>query len=172
MLKTVLLILFLLLTVVLAVALAALSRAGAERRASPTIYRRYETPNFTREAGFKLAALPESELLDCRRFWLVNNHTAMVEYRVVPGHDARLYAAESGMLDCPDEPDEEPGAERATRVVDHVSAVLTQAPGRNAHIAWSRDGFDYLLVLERPEMTEAGGLLSAFVRDVRAQRSA
>lgn len=131
--------------------------------------REYTTPNFARTAGFVISSHPDSEILVPQRFWLINDNTAEIEYLIVPGSFARLRAAPAGLLELPDSFLDGPFESVAEYPVDGIMVTQSQSPGRDGMLRWTKDGFDYALLVNNPEMNLLGGVAPDFVRQSNAQ---
>lgn len=129
----------------------------------------YSAPDFTESAGFAVTMYPSTDILIPGRFWLINRKTAEIEYNVIPAGGVRLRVAQTGQLDVPDT---YPGLSIRKRGhwcrLTGTEVTLSQNPGRNAMASWTRNGFDYLLLCEEPQMNLLGGVIQDFVTQTTA----
>ena len=151
-----------------AVALFAELHPARDRAGLGNVQREYESPNFARTAGFAIQAHPDSEILHPRRFWLVNETTAEIEYTITPDNFARLRAAPSGTLELPDSFLNAEYESVEEYEIDGILITQSHSPGRDGMLRWSRDGFDFVLLAETPEMNLLGGVAADFVRQSTA----
>ena len=128
----------------------------------------YSAPDFTESAGFAVTMYPSTDILIPGRFWLINRKTAEIEYNVIPAGDVRLRVAQTGQLDVPDTYLACQYENVATVPIDGTEVTLSQNPGRNAMASWTRNGFDYLLLCEEPQMNLLGGVIQDFVTQTTA----
>lgn len=131
----------------------------------------YATPDFTDRAGFRLEEYPSSEILIPRRFWLLSGQTAEIDYTIVPNNRAELRVARNNHLQEPDGFVDADYESVEKFVVDGITVTQSQSPGRRAMFTWTRDGFDYSLTAEDPEMTLMGGVSTPFIDHTRAEES-
>ena len=111
---------------------------------------------------------PSTDILIPGRFWLINRKTAEIEYNVIPAGSVRLRVAQTGQLDVPDTYLACQYENVATVLIDGTEVTLSQNPGRNAMASWTRNGFDYLLLCEEPQMNLLGGVIQDFVTQTTA----
>ena len=52
--------------------------------------------------------------------------------------------------------------------IDGILITQSHSPGRDGMLRWSRDGFDFVLLAETPEMNLLGGVAADFVRQSAA----
>ena len=154
-----------------AAALFAALHPAQDRADLGSVQREYSAPNYARTAGFAIRSHPDSEILRPRRFWLVNEATAEIEYTITPDNFARLRAAPAGSLDIPDSYQNAEYESVAEYEIDGITITQSQSPGRDGMLRWSRDGFDFALLAETPEMNLLGGVADEFVRQSAAQRT-
>lgn len=128
----------------------------------------YSAPDFTESAGFAVTMYPSTDILIPGRFWLINRKTAEIEYNVIPAGGVRLRVAQTGQLDVPDTYLAYQYENVATVLIDSTEVTLSQNPGRNAMASWTRNGFDYLLLCEEPQMNLLGGVIQDFVTQTTA----
>ena len=76
--------------------------------------------------------------------------------------------AQTGQLDVPDTYLAYQYENVATVLIDGTEVTLSQNPGRNAMASWTRNGFDYLLLCEEPQMNLLGGVIQDFVTQTTA----
>ena len=143
----------------------------------------YSAPDFTESAGFAVTMYPSTDILIPRRFWLINRKTAEIEYNVIPAGPSGLHSNDpsrvrdsirrglkhqTGQLDVPDTYLDCQYENVATVLIDGTEVTLSQNPGRNAMASWTRNGFDYLLLCEEPQMNLLGGVIQDFVTQTTA----
>ena len=104
----------------------------------------YSAPDFTESAGFAVTMYPSTDIL-------------------IPGR-----VAQTGQLDVPDTYLAYQYETVATVLIDGTEVTLSQNPGRNAMASWTRNGFDYLLLCEEPQMNLLGGVIQDFVTQTTA----
>ncbi|HJC55365.1 MAG TPA: hypothetical protein H9699_08910 [Candidatus Gemmiger stercoravium] len=150
------------------VALFIVLHPAVDKEDTGNVQREYTAPSYARTAGFAIQTHPDSEILHPRRFWLVNDGTAEIEYVITPNHFARLRAAPSGTLDLPDDflNDEYESIEEYD--IDGILVTQSQSPGRNGMLRWTRDDFDFVLLADQPEMNLLGGVATDFVQQSSA----
>ncbi len=132
------------------------------------IQQEYSAPTFSRTAGFSITSHPDNEILVPRRMWLINHGTAEIEYVITPDNFARLRAAPAGTMDIPDGFSDQEYESVASYKIDGIIVTQSQSPGRNGMLQWTRDGFDFALFAETPEMNLLGGVATDFVRQSAA----
>lgn len=128
----------------------------------------YSSPAFPRTAGFAITSHPESEILVPHRMWLINHGTAEIEYVITPDNFARLRAAPAGTMEIPDGFSDQEYESVFSYQIDGITVTQSQSPGRNGMLQWTRDGFDFALFAETPEMNLLGGVATDFVRQSAA----
>lgn len=131
----------------------------------------YTLPDFTDAAGFRLDQYPSNEIVIPARYWLINNKVAEVEYDIVAGQTAYLRAAKQGEMLLPESYRDEPYESIAEYELDGIPVLQRQSPGRKALLTWSREEFDYALLLPEPEMNQTSGLAVDFVANTHAVQS-
>lgn len=136
-----------------------------------SVQRQYSSPDFSRTAGFRITSYPESEILVPGRFWLVDNGTAEIEYVITPDNPALLRAAPAGTLVSPVSFTENEYESVQQYKVDNILVTQSQSPGRDGMLSWTKDGFDYALFAQTPEMNLLGGVSTDFVRQTNAVKS-
>ena len=128
----------------------------------------YDTPDFTRAAGFRVASLPSGELLTPGRILLRNGSLAELAFTAAPGWDFLLRVTLSGgdlepeTLPCPFE-------QRSVLYLGTVRVQLYQSPGGPGLCLWSAGGFDCALYCRTGEMGLLNGLVRAFVMELRIE---
>ncbi len=132
------------------------------------VQQEYSAPNYPRTAGFAITSHPDNEILVPRRTWLINHGTAEIEYVITPDNFARLRAAPAGTLDIPDEFANQEYESVYTYEIDGISVTQSQSPGRNGMLQWTRDGFDFALFAQNPQMNLLGGVATEFVQQSAA----
>ena len=132
------------------------------------IQQEYSAPTFSRTAGFSITSHPDNEILVPHRMWLINHGTAEIEYVITPDNFARLRAAPAGTMDIPDGFSDQEYESVASYKIDGITVTQSQSPGRNGMLQWTRDGFDFALFAETPEMNLLGGVATDFVRQSAA----
>lgn len=130
--------------------------------------REYTSPDYTRTAGFAISEHPDTEILIPQRFWLINDNTAEIEYLIVPSGFARLRAAPAGTLDIPDSFLNGSFESVEEYPIDGITVTQSQSPGRDGMLRWTKDGFDFALLVNTPEMNLLGGVAPDFVRQSTA----
>lgn len=131
----------------------------------------YLQPNYNEVAGFRLAAYPDNEIIIPQRYWLIESEVAEVDFVIVPGRAMSLRAARSGAM-------REPvnltvnGYERSEQYeIDGLTVTQKQNAGRYTSVSWTRDGFDYILYSQKPEMNMISGLAVPFIINARAEET-
>lgn len=132
------------------------------------VQQEYSAPSFPRTAGFAITSHPESEILVPRRIWLINHGTAEIEYVITPDILARLRAAPAGTMDIPDEFSDQEYESVYSYQIDGITVTQSQSPGRNGMLQWTRDGFDFALFAQNPQMNLLGGVATDFVQQSAA----
>lgn len=130
------------------------------------LYVSYPEPDFSDSAGFRIAQLPQSEILIPQNFWLINNCIAEVEYNVVPAERVWLRLAKTGCLQCPDAYEEIRYQHVADYEVDGVSVNQRQSAGGWNLLRWSRDGYDFALYAPFAQMNLMGGIIQTVVSEM------
>ena len=99
------------------------------------------------------------------------NEVAEVDFVIVPGRAMSLRAARSGAM-------REPvnltvnGYERSEQYeIDGLTVTQKQNAGRYTSVSWTRDGFDYILYSQKPEMNMISGLAVPFIVNARAEET-
>lgn len=162
----------LILLAAVSVALVLVLVLQAEHRTSGRETRsQYLAPDYSREAGFRLTAYPNNELVILRRYWLIDRNIAALDYTIVPGRFTTLFVSKKGRMQYP--ASYTPGLFDS---IDHyeiagVPITQSQKPGRRTAVYWVRDGFEFLLYSEMPEMNMMNGLAYYFVNNTRAEKS-
>ena len=138
-------------------------------RPTPETYsRNIPRPTHPRTAGFAITSHPDNEILVPHRTWLINHGTAEIEYVITPDNFARLRAAPAGTLDIPDEFANQEYESVYTYEIDGITVTQSQSPGRNGMLQWTRDGFDFALFAQNPQMNLLGGVATEFVQQSAA----
>lgn len=132
------------------------------------VQQEYTTPSYPRTAGFAITTHPDSEILVPRRTWLINHGTAEIEYVITPDNFARLRAAPTGTLEIPDEFANQEYESVYSYKIDGITVTQSQSPGRNGMLQWTRDGFDFALFAQNPQMNLLGGVATEFVQQSAA----
>lgn len=136
-----------------------------------SVQRQYSSPDYSRTAGFRITSYPESEILVPGRFWLIDNGTAEIEYIITPANPAVLRAAPAGTLVIPATFANNEYESVRQYKVDGVTVTQSQSPGRDGMLSWTKDGFDYALFAQTPEMNLLGGVSTDFVRQTNAVKT-
>lgn len=136
-----------------------------------SVQRQYSNPDYSRTAGFRITSYPESEILVPGRFWLIDNGTAEIEYVITPANLAVLRAAPTGSMIVPAAFSNAEYESVKQYKVDGVTVTQSQSPGRDGMLSWSKDGFDYALFAQTPEMNLLGGVSTDFVRQTSAVKT-
>ena len=119
----------------------------------------YLQPNYNEVAGFRLAAYPDNEIIIPQRCWLIESEVAELDFVIVPGRAMSLRVARSGY-------------ERTEEYeIDGLTVTQKQNAGRYTSISWTRDGFDYILYSQKPEMNMVSGLAVPFITNTRAEET-
>ena len=105
----------------------------------------YLQPNYNEVAGFRLAAYPDNEIIIPQRCWLIESEVAELDFV---------------------------GYERTEEYeIDGLTVTQKQNTGRYTSISWTRDGFDYILYSQKPEMNMVSGLAVPFITNTRAEET-
>lgn len=168
---------FVLVLVVLAVESAVLVWLLTENRSSsPSDGRETRTeylqPDYNESAGFRLTAYPDNEIVLPQRYWLIENEVAEIDFIVVPGRAMSLRAARSGTMRQPTQLYANEAERTEQYEIDGLTITQKQNAGRFTSLSWSRDGFDYILYSQRPEMNMVSGLGVSFIVNTRAEETA
>lgn len=132
----------------------------------------YLQPDYNESAGFRLTAYPDNEIILPQRYWLIENEVAEIDFIIVPGRAMSLRAARSGSMRQPTQLYAN-GAERTEQYqIDGLTITQKQNAGRFTSLSWTRDGFDYILYSQRPEMNMVSGLGVPFIVNTRAEETA
>ena len=123
----------------------------------------YARADFGRRAGFRAQSLPESDIvrLDC--IALLSGAVAQLEYTVEPQWDLILRVGRAG-ADLREGDFEQNFREQVTLYHRDIRVAISQNEGGAAMLRWTKNGFDYLLVLPDSEMGLRGGLMPLFVQ--------
>ena len=131
----------------------------------------YLQPNYNEVAGFRLAAYPDNEIIIPQRYWLIESEVAEVDFIIVPGRAMSLRAARSGAMREPTNLTVN-GYERTEQYeIDCLTVTQKQNAGRYTSVSWTRDGFDYILYSQKPEMNMVSGLAVPFITNTRAEEN-
>lgn len=131
----------------------------------------YDTPDYTEQAIFKITRYPDHEISNLLRHWLINNSTAELEYNVVPSNDVRLRVAPSDTLLIPSDYTDEEYEMVTNYEIDGIPVTQYQSPGRLGMSTWTKEGFDYAVTAENPEMNLLNGVTYDFVMNTDAESS-
>ena len=124
----------------------------------------YLQPNYNEVAGFRLAAYPDNEIIIPQRCWLIESAVAEVDF-------VSLRVARSGTMRKPTNLTVN-GYERSEQYeIDGLTVTQKQNAGRYTSISWTRDGFDYILYSQKPEMNMVSGLAVPFITNTRAEET-
>lgn len=154
--------------VITAAALFVALHPATDETDTGNVQQEYTAPTFPRTAGFAITSHPDSEILVPRRTWLINHGTAEIEYVITPDNFARLRAAPTGTMDIPDGFSDQEYESVYSYQIDGITVTQSQSPGRDGMLQWNRDGFDFALFAETPEMNLLGGVATDFVRQTAA----
>ena len=131
----------------------------------------YLQPNYNEVAGFRLVAYPDNEIIIPQRYWLIESEVAEVDFIIVPGRAMSLRAARSGAMREPTNLTVN-GYERIEQYeIDGLTVTQKQNAGRFTSVSWTRDGFDYILYSQKPEMNMVSGLAVPFIVNTRAEET-
>jgi len=131
----------------------------------------YLQPNYNEVAGFRLAAYPDNEIIIPQRCWLIESEVAELDFVIVPGRAMSLRVARSGTMREPTNLTVN-GYERTEEYeIDGLTVTQKQNTGRYTSISWTRDGFDYILYSQKPEMNMVSGLAVPFITNTRAEET-
>lgn len=131
----------------------------------------YLQPNYNEVAGFRLAAYPDNEIIIPQRCWLIESEVAEVDFVIVPGRAMSLRVARSGTMRKPTNLTVN-GYERSEQYeIDGLTVTQKQNAGCYTSISWTRDGFDYILYSQKPEMNMVSGLAVPFITNTRAEET-
>nr|WP_317401639.1 hypothetical protein [uncultured Gemmiger sp.] len=151
-----------------AVALFVALHPAVDEADTGNVQQEYSSPSFPRTAGFAITSHPESEILVPHRTWLINHGTAEIEYVITPDNFARLRAAPAGTMDIPEEFSNQEYESVQSYKIDGITVLQSQSPGRNGMLQWTRDGFDFALFAQNPQMNLLGGVATDFVQQSAA----
>lgn len=132
--------------------------------------RRFDKPDFTNYAGFKVTGLPGDEIVRLEHTELLGRKVAQLEFVVDPEWKAVLRIARKG-VSLRLEEFQQNYEQRTVTYEDGVRVVVQQNPGGEALMTWTKDEFDYSLYFERTQMGLVGGMLDDFVRETEAVES-
>lgn len=129
----------------------------------------YLQPNYNEVAGFRLTAYPDNEIIIPQRYWLIESEVAEIDFIIVPGRAMSLRAARQGTMREPINLTAN-GYERTEQYeIDGLTVTQKQNAGRFTSLSWARDGFEYILYSQKPEMNMVSGLGVPFVVNTRAE---
>ncbi|WP_394969142.1 hypothetical protein [Candidatus Allofournierella merdipullorum] len=123
----------------------------------------YARPDFGRRAGFRARSLPESDIVRLERIFLLGGAVAQLEYNVEPQWKLILRVGRAG-ADLREEDFEQIFREQVTLYHRDTRVNISQNEGGAAMLRWTKNGFDYLLVLPDSEMGLRGGMMPLFVQ--------
>lgn len=162
------LILLAVVSVALVLVIVLQKETGSDGRETRT---QYLTPNYSREAGFRLTAYPNNELVILQRYWLIDNSIAALDYTIVPGRFMTLFIAKRGRMRFPDNYYADAFESVEQYDIGGLTVTQSQKAGRRAAVYWTRGDFEYLIYSEEPEMNMMNGLAYYFVNNTRAENS-
>jgi hypothetical protein len=134
-------------------------------------YSEYSLPDYSDTAGFYLVSLPVTDILIPERYWLVNDKVAEVEYKVAPNWRVTLRAAETGNLVIPKPYSDATYDNTSEYAIETIPVTHKASPGQKVLITWSKNGFDYALYSNEPEMNLMGGITYDFVTKSDAKKA-
>ena len=123
----------------------------------------YARPDFGRRAGFRARSLPESDIVRLERIFLLGGAVAQLEYNVEPQWKLILRVGRAG-ADLREGDFEQIFREQVTLYHRDTRVNISQNEGGAAMLRWTKNGFDYLLVLPDSEMGLRGGMMPLFVQ--------
>lgn len=129
----------------------------------------YFQPDYREAAGFRLSGYPENEIILPERFWLIENEVAEIDFSIVPGRRLSLRVATAGSMREPQQLDPRSFESIEQYELQGIDVTQRQSAGRFTVLTWTRDGFDFLLYAQKPEMNMMGGLGVPFVVNTRAE---
>ena len=110
---------------------------------------------------------PRTDTRETRTEYLV----AELDFVIVPGRAMSLRVARSGTMREPTNLTVN-GYERTEEYeIDGLTVTQKQNTGRYTSISWTRDGFDYILYSQKPEMNMVSGLAVPFITNTRAEET-
>lgn len=129
----------------------------------------YLTPNYAQEAGFRLTAYPDNELIILQRYWLIEESIAALDYSIVPGRFMTLFISKRGKMRFPENYYADAFESVQQYDIAGITVTQSQKAGRRAAVYWTRGDFEYLIYSEEPEMNMMNGLAYYFVNNTRAE---
>ena len=129
----------------------------------------YLTPNYAQEAGFRLTAYPDNELIILQRYWLIEESIAALDYSIVPGRFMTLFISKRGKMRFPENYYADAFESVEQYDIAGITVTQSQKAGRRAAVYWTRGDFEYLIYSEEPEMNMMNGLAYYFVNNPRAE---
>lgn len=144
---------------------------AAEKESGRDTRTQYLTPNYSRSAGFRLTTYPNNELIILQRYWLINETIAALDYTIVPGRFMTLFIAKRGQMKFPDNFYSDAFESVEQYDISGLTVTQSQKAGRRSAVYWTRDGFEYLIYSEEPEMNMINGLAVYFVNNTKAEKS-
>lgn len=129
----------------------------------------YLTPNYAQEAGFRLTAYPDNELIILQRYWLIEESIAALDYSIVPGRFMTLFISKRGKMRFPENYYADAFESVEQYDISGITVTQSQKAGRRAAVYWTRGDFEYLIYSEEPEMNMMNGLAYYFVNNTRAE---
>lgn len=129
----------------------------------------YLTPNYAQEAGFRLTAYPDNELIILQRYWLIEESIAALDYSIVPGRFMTLFISKQGKMRFPENYYADAFESVEQYDIAGITVTQSQKAGRRAAVYWTRGDFEYLIYSEEPEMNMMNGLAYYFVNNTRAE---
>ena len=129
----------------------------------------YLTPNYAQEAGFRLTAYPDNELIILQRYWLIEESIAALDYSIVPGRFMTLFISKRGKMRFPENYYADAFESVEQYDIAGITVTQSQKAGRRAAVYWTRGDFEYLIYSEEPEMNMMNGLAYYFVNNTRAE---
>ena len=129
----------------------------------------YLTPNYEQEAGFRLTAYPDNELIILQRYWLIEESIAALDYSIVPGRFMTLFISKRGKMRFTENYYADAFESVEQYDIAGITVTQSQKAGRRAAVYWTRGDFEYLIYSEEPEMNMMNGLAYYFVNNTRAE---
>lgn len=129
----------------------------------------YLQPNYNEVAGFRLTAYPDNEIIIPQRYWLIESEVAEIDFIIVPGRAMSLRAARQGTMREPTNLTASDYERTEQYEIDGLAVTQKQNAGRFTSLSWTRDGFDFILYSQRPEMNMVSGLGVPFIVNTRAE---
>ncbi len=89
----------------------------------------------------------------------------------MPGRFMTLFIAKRGQMKFPDNFYSDAFESVEQYDISGLTVTQSQKAGRRSAVYWTRDGFEYLIYSEEPEMNMINGLAVYFVNNTKAEKS-